>query len=167
MGASDRQVPRGAVRNRQGRRRPARGGLRRIRPEPQRARVRWTASSGPPQVADGVRTYAAGLTRRDHASLLVAFVESLNSAALWFFAGSPIIPDAAADLSEELQDELKGAGVPWQFVSVRGDAARELETLASAYMADAIVVGRSHSTWHGSVAVGLAKRARHTVLIVP
>ncbi|MEV0234745.1 universal stress protein [Nonomuraea sp. NPDC050786] len=111
--------------------------------------------------------YAAGLARRDRAALLVAFVESLNSAALWFFAGSPIIPDAAGDLSEDLRDELRGAGVPWQFVSLRGDAARELETLASAYMADAIVVGRSRSMWHGSVAVGLAKRARHTVLIVP
>ncbi|GAA3570110.1 universal stress protein [Nonomuraea rosea] len=114
--------------------------------------------------------YAAGLARRDNAALLVAFVESLNSASLWFFAGSPIIPDSGADLAEDLRDELRGAGVPWQFVSVRGDTARELETLASAYMADAIVVGRSRHSWcslGGSVAVGLAKRARRTVLIVP
>ncbi|KAB8196265.1 universal stress protein [Nonomuraea phyllanthi] len=111
--------------------------------------------------------YAAGLARRDNASLLIVFVESLNGAPMWFFAGSPIIPDAAADLTEDLREELKDAGVPWQFVSVRGDAARELETLANAHMADAIVVGHSRSTWHGSVAVRLAKRARHTVLIVP
>ncbi|MBF8187318.1 universal stress protein [Nonomuraea sp. K274] len=111
--------------------------------------------------------YAAGLARRDQAALLVVFVESLNTAALWFFAGSPIIPDSAADLTEDLKEELRDAGVPWRFVSVRGDAARQLETLASAYMADAIVVGRSRSSWGGSVAVGLAKRARHTVLIVP
>ncbi|TMR08247.1 universal stress protein [Nonomuraea turkmeniaca] len=111
--------------------------------------------------------YAAGLARRDDAGLLVAFVESLNAAALWFFAGSPIIPDSAGDLAGDLRDELKGAGVPWQFVSVRGDAARELETLASTYMADAIVVGRSRHSWCGSVAATLAKRARRTVLIVP
>jgi nucleotide-binding universal stress UspA family protein len=111
--------------------------------------------------------YAAGLARRDGAALLIAFVEALNAAALWFFAGAPIIPDSAADLAEDLRDELKGAGVPWQFVSVRGDTARELETLARAYMADAIVVGRSRHAWCGSVAATLAKRARRTVLIVP
>ncbi|SEL42359.1 universal stress protein [Nonomuraea pusilla] len=114
--------------------------------------------------------YAAGLARRDGAALLVVFVESLNSATLWFFAGAPVVPDAAADLTEDLRDELKGAGVPWRFVSVRGDTARELEMLAERYMADAIVVGRSRSPWHalgGSVAVGLAKHARRTVLIVP
>ncbi|NUR89771.1 MAG: universal stress protein [Nonomuraea sp.] len=114
--------------------------------------------------------YAAGLARRDNASLLVAFVESLTSASLWFFAGSPIVPDSAADLTDDLRDELSGVGVPWRFVSVRGETARELELLASACMADAIVVGRSRSVWHtfgGSVAVGLAKRSRRTVLIVP
>ncbi|MER7361723.1 universal stress protein [Nonomuraea wenchangensis] len=111
--------------------------------------------------------YAAGLARRDNASLLVVFVESLNSASLWFFAGSPIVPDSAADLTEDLKDELRGSGVPWRFVSVRGGAARELETLASSYMADAIVVGRSRRSLFGSVAGALAKRARRTVLIVP
>jgi nucleotide-binding universal stress UspA family protein len=114
--------------------------------------------------------YAAGLARRDAAALLVVFVESLNSSTLWFFAGSPIVPDSATDLTEDLRDELRGAGVPWQFVSVRGDTARELETLASAHRADAIVVGRSRPSWRSltrSVAVGLAKRARRTVLIVP
>jgi nucleotide-binding universal stress UspA family protein len=114
--------------------------------------------------------YAAGLARRDNAALLVVFVESLTGATLWFFAGSPIIPDSATDLTEDLRDELRGAGVPWQFVSVRGETARELETLANAYRADAIIVGRSRSSWRtlgGSVPVGLAKRARRTVLIVP
>ncbi|MEV1239412.1 universal stress protein [Nonomuraea sp. NPDC050022] len=114
--------------------------------------------------------YAAGLARRDNAALLIAFVETLTSATLWFFAGAPIIPDSAGDLTEDLRTELSGVGVPWRFVSVRGDTARELETLAASCMADAIVVGRSRSTWHtfgGSVAVGLAKRARRTVLIVP
>lgn len=111
--------------------------------------------------------YAAGLARRDGAALLVAFVESLDSARLWFFAGSPIIPDPAADLAADLKDELKGSEVPWRFVSVRGDTARELETLAGAYMADAIVVGRSRRSWWRSVAAALAKRARRTVLIVP
>ncbi|MFB4276103.1 universal stress protein [Nonomuraea sp. MTCD27] len=112
--------------------------------------------------------YAAGLARRDHAALLIAFVEALNTTPTWFYAGSPIIPDSAADLTEDLRDELRGAGVPWQFVSVRGDTARELETLASAYMADAIVVGRSRrSLWRGSVSARLAKRARRTLLIVP
>jgi nucleotide-binding universal stress UspA family protein len=111
--------------------------------------------------------YAAGLARRDDAALLVAFVESLNSATLWFFAGSPVIPDSAADLRDDLREELRGAAVPWAFVSMRGDAARELETLASTYMADAIVVGRSRTPWWRSVAAKLAKRARRTVLIVP
>ncbi|WP_052422701.1 universal stress protein [Nonomuraea candida] len=111
--------------------------------------------------------YAAGLARRDNAALLVAFVEALNTASLWFFAGSPILPDSAADLTDDLRDELRGAGVPWQFVSVRGDTARELEALAGSYRADAIVVGRSRSSWRRSVATTLAKRARRTVLIVP
>ncbi|MEV5326354.1 universal stress protein [Nonomuraea sp. NPDC052634] len=111
--------------------------------------------------------YAAGLARRDDAVLLIAFVEALNTATLWFFAGAPIVPDSAADLTEDLRDELRGCGAPWQFVSVRGDAARELEALADTYMADAIVVGRSRSSWRGSVAAKLAKRARRTVLVVP
>ncbi|GAA3121917.1 MULTISPECIES: universal stress protein [Nonomuraea] len=111
--------------------------------------------------------YAAGLARRDDAALLIAFVEALNTSTLWFFAGSPIIPDAAADLTQDLREELRGAGVPWRFVSLRGDAARELEALASTYMADAIVVGRSRSSWRRSVAASLAKRARRTVLVVP
>ncbi|WP_187415202.1 universal stress protein [Nonomuraea sp. PA05] len=111
--------------------------------------------------------YAAGLARRDDAALLIAFVESLNSASLWFFAGSPIIPDSASDLAGELHDELRGAGVPWQFVSLRGDPARALETLADSHMADGIVVGRSRSPWRGSVAAHLAKRSHRTVLIVP
>ncbi|TDE54060.1 universal stress protein [Nonomuraea mesophila] len=111
--------------------------------------------------------YAAGLARRDEAALVVVFVESFYTPSLWFFAGSPLIPDAAADLTEDLRDELRGAGVPWRFVSVRGDAARELETLAGAYRADAIVVGRSRSTLGGSVAAKLARRARRTVLVVP
>jgi nucleotide-binding universal stress UspA family protein len=114
--------------------------------------------------------YAAGLARRDGAALIIAFVETLDSAAMWFFAGSPIIPDSFGDLTEDLRAELSGIGVPWRFVRVRGDTARELETLAAACMADAIVVGRSRSMWHtfaGSVAVGLAKRAQRTVLIVP
>ncbi|GAA2208552.1 universal stress protein [Nonomuraea monospora] len=111
--------------------------------------------------------YAAGLARRDNAALLVAFVESLNSASLWFFAGSPIIPDSASDLAGELHDELRGAGVPWQFVSLRGDPARALETLADSHMADGIVVGRSRSPWRGSVAAHLARRSHRTVLIVP
>lgn len=111
--------------------------------------------------------YAAGLARRDGAALLVAFVESLTTASLWFFAGSPIIPDSGADLAEDLRDELRGAGVPWQFVSLRGDPARALEALAGTYMADGIVVGRSRSPWRGSVAAHLAKRAHRTVLVVP
>ncbi|MFE3449679.1 universal stress protein [Nonomuraea sp. NPDC059194] len=111
--------------------------------------------------------YAAGLARRDRAGLLVVFVECLNSAALWFFAGSPIIPDPAEDLIEDLREEMSHHGVPWRFVSVRGDAARELESLADTYRADAIVVGRSRSPWHTSVSRGLVRHARRTVLVVP
>lgn len=40
--------------------------------------------------------YAAGLARRDNAALLIAFVETLTSATLWFFAGrrsSPTRPE--------------------------------------------------------------------------
>ncbi|WP_157248496.1 universal stress protein [Nonomuraea typhae] len=110
--------------------------------------------------------YAAGLARRDHAGLLIAFVESLTSATLWFYAGAPFVPDPAGDLAEDLREELRGLAVPWQFVAMRGDAIRALESLADASMADAIVVGRSRSMWH-SVAVGLARRSRRTVLIVP
>ncbi|MEV4159254.1 universal stress protein [Nonomuraea dietziae] len=111
--------------------------------------------------------YAVGLARRDRAGLLVAFVECLNSASLWFFAGSPIVPDPSEDLADDLREEMRHHGVPWRFVSVRGDAARELESLAAAHMADAIVVGRSRSPWHTSVARALVRRARRTVLVVP
>ncbi|MFG2071821.1 Nucleotide-binding universal stress protein, UspA family [Nonomuraea maritima] len=110
--------------------------------------------------------YAAGLARRDDAALLVAFVEALITPTLWFLAGSPIIPDSAVDLRDDLRTELVGWPVPWAFVNVRGDTARQLEALAEAYKADAIIVGRSRSSWH-SVAARLAKRARRTVLVVP
>lgn len=114
--------------------------------------------------------YAAGLARRENATLLIAFVEALSGATLWFFAGSPILPDLAPDFVEELRQELEPVGVPWRFVSVRGDTARELESLAAAVQADAIVVGRSRSSWRfltGNVPHTLVKSARRTVLVVP
>lgn len=114
--------------------------------------------------------YAAGLARRENATLLIAFVESLSGATLWFFAGSPLMPDLAPDFAEDLRAELGHVGVPWRFVSVRGDTARELESLAAATQADAIVVGRSRSTWRiltGNVPRALVKHARRTILIVP
>ncbi|MGW5681371.1 universal stress protein [Nonomuraea sp. NPDC003754] len=111
--------------------------------------------------------YAAGLARRDGAGLLVAFVESLTSTTLWFWVGSPVIPDPAEDLIDDLREEMGHHGVPWGFVSVRGEAARELETLAATHRADAIVVGRSRSPWHASVSRGLIRHARRTVLVVP
>ncbi|MFI6324630.1 universal stress protein [Nonomuraea sp. NPDC050556] len=114
--------------------------------------------------------YAAGLARRENATLLIAFVESLSGAALWFFAGSPIMPDLVPDFRDELHDELGPLGVPWRFVSVRGDTARALESLAAEAQADAIIVGRSRSSWRfltGNVPHSLVKSARRTVLVVP
>lgn len=114
--------------------------------------------------------YAAGLARRENATLLIAFVESLSGSTLWFFAGCSIMPDLAPDFVDDLRAELRYAGVPWRYVSVRGDTARELESLAAASQADAIVIGRSRSSWRvltGNVARSLVRHAHRTVLIVP
>jgi nucleotide-binding universal stress UspA family protein len=129
---------------------------------------------------DGSRTslhaaaYAAGLSRRQHARLIVVHVASVGGIA-------DAVPGAAgtmAETREQIVDELRqqiqeGAryvGVTAEFVVAHGDPFTELSRIATELMADAVVVGSSTQAGHrlvGSLAVRLVRSGRWPVTVVP
>lgn len=114
--------------------------------------------------------YAAGLARREHARLLIAFVQPMVEAIAYPGICIPPQDETDGELRTEIERELEGLSVRWTCVFSRGDAVHELERLATENRADAIVVGRSHSRLRavtGSVSGRLARRAAHTVIVVP
>ncbi|GAA1410047.1 hypothetical protein AUR04nite_25230 [Glutamicibacter uratoxydans] len=96
---------------------------------------------------------------------------------------SPIDPESAGSQTQMMPEKLLGAitallestGVAWSAVARAGDAAHELGLLAQERNALAVVLGsrpRSlrttlHELVNGSVAVKLAQRQLHPVLIIP
>ena len=95
----------------------------------------------------------------------------------------PIDPDAAEVITEEFEPEfadhlrrlVEPAGVDWTMRALAGDPAHELARLAHEVDALAIVVGTrkpglrtsAHEFFNGSVAVHLAHRQHHPVIVIP
>jgi nucleotide-binding universal stress UspA family protein len=118
--------------------------------------------------------YAAGLSRRQHARLVVVHVATGSGMA-------ELVPGAAGTVAETRQlvvDELRrqveeGAryvGVTAEFVVVHGDPFAELSRVATERRADAVVVGTSTHAGHrlvGSLAVRLVRAGRWPVTVVP
>jgi len=120
--------------------------------------------------------YAAGLARRQRASLSVVYVGALTaglavpSAAGLEAARREAEDEAAANMRRRVEDFSAEMGVPITFVATRGDAFSELCRIAEEIHADAVVVGASAHVGHrfiGSLAVRLVKAARWPVTVVP
>lgn len=118
--------------------------------------------------------YAAGLSRRLHRPLLVAYVcppgvycEPLTGQVI----------GALRDRSEterwllaELDEVCDRTGIEVRLVTRRGSPARELAATADESAADALVIGAPAQRWHqvaGSVPGWLARHAHCPVIVVP
>ena len=122
-------------------------------------------------------SYAAGLARRQRASVTAVYVAPIASLG----AASPGGADLAAarheafsqiatgmrQRAEEVSAEL---GIPITFIAAEGDPFTELRRIADEIRADAVVVGASAHAGHrlvGSLAVRLVRAGRWPVTVVP
>jgi len=114
---------------------------------------------------------AAGVAARYSAFVRVCYVSHVPASAQMgvFGVAVPPVLDEGEDLRPEVEKELAEAGVPGDFVVLKGDVAHELEALAEKCRADIIVVGRSeHPALHlGGVPRKLLAMGRRPVLVVP
>lgn len=119
--------------------------------------------------------YAAGLARRQNATLALVYVQPVMSAGVAL--GAPV-GDVTGEVAESLVHEIREAterlkdiwNVRWEFHTFHGDPYNGLVSAADDLKADAVVVGASESAGHrfiGSVAVRLVKAGRWPVTVVP
>ncbi|SER79268.1 universal stress protein [Actinokineospora terrae] len=112
--------------------------------------------------------WAAGLARREHARLVLVYVEQLANPAYWTGVGITGAREAAEAYADELRLDatryLDPIGVSWEVVHVSGDPARGIESAAEQAGADCVVVGRSR---HGRVTRTLIADAARPVVVVP
>jgi nucleotide-binding universal stress UspA family protein len=118
--------------------------------------------------------YAAGLSRRQHALLVVVYVAPGPGLA-------DLVPGAAGtmvetrqllvdDLRRQVEEGARYVGVTAQFVATHGDPFTELSRIATELRADAVVVGTSTHAGHrlvGSLALRLVRAGRWPVTVVP
>jgi nucleotide-binding universal stress UspA family protein len=121
--------------------------------------------------------YAAGLARRQGASVTAVYVASVVSLG----AASPGGADLAAarrQASGQIADDMRGRaeevsrelGISLTFIATEGDPFSELRRIADEIRADAVVVGASTHAGHrliGSLAVRLVRANRWPVTVVP
>lgn len=119
--------------------------------------------------------YAAGLARRQNATLALVYVQPVLPAGAAL--GAPVA-DTTGEVAEGLVSEIRAAterakdlwNVRWEFHTFRGDPYNGLVTAADELKADAVVVGASESAGHrfiGSVAIRMVKAGRWPVTVVP
>ncbi|MGW4895405.1 universal stress protein [Kitasatospora sp. NPDC004240] len=120
--------------------------------------------------------YAAGLARRQNATLAVVYVQPVLAAAT-VLAGAAV-EETTREIAEELLAALREAEqrlrdlwrLDWRFLTLRGDPYTGLARTADDLRADAVVVGGSEQAGHrviGSVAVRMVKAGRWPVTVVP
>ncbi|MBM7770243.1 nucleotide-binding universal stress UspA family protein [Actinokineospora baliensis] len=112
--------------------------------------------------------WSAGLARREHAKLVLVYVEPLANPAYWTGIGVAGAREAAEAYVDELRLDgtryLDPIGVAWDVVHIAGDPARGIEAAAEQVGADCIVVGRSRQ---GRVTRNLIADAARPVVVVP
>ncbi len=118
--------------------------------------------------------YAAGLTRRQGAELVVVFVNTTSAMAALVPEASLMMTDAhesiAVELRRQVEDGARLTGIQARFVVATGDPFTEISRVCSAMLADAVVVGASTSAGHryvGSIGVRLVRAGRWPVTVVP
>jgi nucleotide-binding universal stress UspA family protein len=122
-------------------------------------------------------SYAAGLARRQRASVTavyVAPVASLGAAtpggADFAAARHQAFSQIAADMRQRAEEAARDLGIPITFIAAEGDPFTELRRIADEIRADAVVVGASTQAGHrlvGSLAVRLVRAGRWPVTVVP
>jgi nucleotide-binding universal stress UspA family protein len=121
--------------------------------------------------------YAAGLARRQGATLVCVYVErpsamygAAAAGASAIAAQQQALEETGASLRREAEEGARRLGVPLTFVIARGDPYTELRRVADEVRADAVIVGASTQAghrWIGSLAVRLVKAGRWPVTVVP
>jgi nucleotide-binding universal stress UspA family protein len=122
-------------------------------------------------------SYAAGLARRQGASVTVVYVAPVASLAAATPGGADIAAarhqafgQVAADIRQRCEDGSRDLGIPITFIAAEGDPFTELRRIADEIRADAVVVGASAHAGHrlvGSLAVRLVRAGRWPVTVVP
>jgi nucleotide-binding universal stress UspA family protein len=121
--------------------------------------------------------YAAGLARRQHARLIVVYVESVSGPVVAAPGGASLMvaehaahEEIAASLRERTEQVSEELGVTVTFIARVGDPFSEIKHVANETRADAIVVGASAQAGHrlvGSLAVRLVRQGKWPVTVVP
>lgn len=140
-----------------------------------------------PQQPDRVLNEAIRFATILHARLVLASVDTTRYTTRRNDDGTvsafPIDPDSADIIIEEfdpqlarhVQTLLEPSGIQWSLEALAGDPAHELARLAHQLNALAIIVGTrkrglrttAHEFFNGSVAVHLAHRQHHPVIVIP
>lgn len=121
--------------------------------------------------------YAAGLARRQGASITAVFVAPIVTLASAAPSGASLaaaqqeaFSEVTDDLRRRAEETSADLGITVNFISAHGDAFTELCRVADQIRADAIVVGASAKAGHrlvGSLAVRLVRAGRWPVTVVP
>jgi nucleotide-binding universal stress UspA family protein len=121
--------------------------------------------------------YAAGLARRQGASVTAVFVAPLASMGAATPGGAGLVAarrEAAEQMAEDMRRRAEEAsrylGISITFIATEGDPYTELRRIADEICADAVVVGASAHAGHrlvGSLAVRLVRAGRWPVTVVP
>ena len=118
--------------------------------------------------------YAAGLARRQGATLIVLYVVPTSSMSSQMAETAGALVQVHDQISRELHDAVTSAadrsGVQSEFVTRHGNPYRELIAVAEQMRVDAIVVGASMQSGHklvGSLAGRLVRDASWPITVVP
>jgi nucleotide-binding universal stress UspA family protein len=122
-------------------------------------------------------SYAAGLARRQGASVTAVFVAPIASLGAATPGGAGLVAaqrEALGQVAEDLRRRAEAGasdlGIPITFIATEGDAYSEIRRIADEIRADAVVVGASAHAGHrlvGSLAVRLVRAGRWPVTVVP
>ena len=122
-------------------------------------------------------SYAAGLARRQGASVTAVFVAPIASMGAATPGGAGLVAaqrEALGQLAEDMrrraEEAAKDLGISITFIAADGDAYTEIRRIADEIRADAVVVGASAHAGHrlvGSLAVRLVRAGRWPVTVVP
>jgi len=122
-------------------------------------------------------SYAAGLARRQGASVTAVYVGPVASLATATPGGADLAAarhqafgQIAAGMRQRAEEASRDLGIPITFIATEGDPFSELRRIADEIRADAVVVGASTHAGHrlvGSLAVRLVRAGRWPVTVVP
>jgi nucleotide-binding universal stress UspA family protein len=118
--------------------------------------------------------YAAGLARRQGATLIALYVASTSAVGAQMAATAGALIQVHDQIGQELRDQVlnyaKHAGINAEFVVRTGNPYKELIAVADEMRVDAVVVGASMQSGHklvGSLAGRLVRDAAWPITVVP